>query len=185
MKVAIEAMRSRLEETAGGLRIVIPSRGSWLVVVFLTVWLCGWFFGELFAVRTLLGFTSGRPMPHGPPQLFLVVWLAGWTVGGVAALYAWVWNAAGREIVDLDGASLSISREPIQFPPRKEFDWNSVRNLRVSPIVRSRRDFTQLIGLGIVSFDYGARTFRFGTGLDEAEGAMLIEAIQRRFPVRT
>jgi hypothetical protein len=32
-----------------------------------------------------------------------------------------------------------------------------------------------------IAFDYGARTFRCGAGVDEPEARKLIEAIQRRF----
>jgi len=179
MKIALERMRSRVEETASGVRIVIPSLGSWSLVIFLSVWLCGWTIGEIFAAKALW---FGVPSAKGPPGFFLVVWLALWTVGGAGALYTWLWTIAGREIVALDGATLSIAREPIPFPSRREFDWSAVRNLRVSPLFRASNRRSPL-GAGTIAFDYGPRTFRFGSNLDEAEAAMLIDAIGRRFPV--
>jgi hypothetical protein len=181
MKVAIERMRSRVEEVGRGLLIVIPSRGSWFAVLFLSAWLCGWAMGELFAAKALFVGTASAKAP--PPRLFLAFWLTLWTAGGASALYTWVWNVAGREILLLDGATLSISREPIPIPARRDFDWNAVRNLRVSVVPRSRRDLSAMFGAGVIAFDYGARTFRVGSGLDEAEATMLIDRIRERFQV--
>ena len=39
--------------------------------------------------------------------------------------------------------------------------------------------FRRILGLaGTIAFDYGAKTFRFGDGLDEAEGRQIIKKIQ-------
>jgi hypothetical protein len=41
----------------------------------------------------------------------------------------------------------------------------------------SRRDH-----IGAVAFDYGAATFRFGAGIDEAEAKQIVAEIQQKFP---
>jgi hypothetical protein len=140
--------------------------------------------GEFFAASTLLGSLTSKSPREGPPDLFLLAWLCGWTLGGAAAAYTWIWNVAGREIVTSTETTLSIARAPVPFPGRKDFDWSSVRNLRVSPVVPSSENRSLVAGSksGTVAFDYGARTFRFGDQLDEAESAILVEAILRRFP---
>ncbi len=38
------------------------------------------------------------------------------------------------------------------------------------------------MGEGLIAFDYGARTFRIGSGVDEAEAKQVILIIQQRFP---
>ncbi len=38
------------------------------------------------------------------------------------------------------------------------------------------------VGQGIITFDYGAKTFRFGSGLDEAEAKMILSEITQRYP---
>jgi len=184
MRIALEKMRSSVEQTSAGLRIVIPSRANWFVVLFLCIWLCGWAFGEFFAAWALFGISSAKSPQQGPPNLLLLFWLVAWTFGGAAVVYGLVWNAVGREIVTLDGATLSLRREPLPFPARKEFDWSAVGNLRVSPVGFSRYDWFQPPSSGVVAFDYSARTFRFGVGLDEAEGEMLVDAIAARFQLR-
>jgi hypothetical protein len=52
----------------------------WVIVAFLTFWLCGWAVGEGFAIWAL--FFSGTPWPV---KLFLLFWLTLWTFGGLAA----------------------------------------------------------------------------------------------------
>ena len=42
----------------------------------------------------------------------------------------------------------------------------------------------QYIGGGVIAFDYGARTSRFGAGLDEIEASQAVTAIQKRCRIR-
>ena len=36
---------------------------------------------------------------------------------------------------------------------------------------------------GVVAFDYGAKTYRFGYALDDAEANRLVQAIKERFDI--
>jgi hypothetical protein len=36
--------------------------------------------------------------------------------------------------------------------------------------------------MGSIAFDYGARTFRFGSGVDEAEAKQILAEIQQKYP---
>jgi hypothetical protein len=78
---------------------------------------------------------------------------------------------------------LTMRREPIGIPLRKGYDLLNVRNLRVVPFdesLWSRRD--PWTPTGPLAFDYGARTVRFGAGIDEAEARMIVDSIRTRFP---
>jgi hypothetical protein len=45
------------------------------------------------------------------------------------------------------------------------------------------RSLQKLLGMnGMISFDYGAKTFRFGLEIDEAEAKQIILAIKKGFP---
>jgi len=63
--------------------------GRFFVAAFLSLWLCGWLAGEVFALwalwRILGAFLAGGEGPL-PVALFLLVWLSFWTLGGAAAL---------------------------------------------------------------------------------------------------
>ena len=37
------------------------------------------------------------------------------------------------------------------------------------------------MGGGIIAFDYGAKKFNFGTGIDEAEAKKILSEIQQRY----
>jgi hypothetical protein len=141
--------------------------------------LCGWLFGEVSVIRELaIGKTAGGI------NLFMVGWLGAWTVGGAAAIYIWLWNAAGHEIVSLTPTSLTIRRDILGFGRSKEYDLPSVKNLRIVPTLGiANFNFpTQSLTGGSMAFDYGAKTFRFGGGLDEAEASHLIELLKSRYP---
>ena len=180
--VAPARMRSTISEESGVVLVTIPARRSWFLGLFLLVWLCGWAVGELVALRELLGMgVSRRP----PPVPFLLLGLAGWTVGGALAVYGWIWNAFGREVVELDGRALTLRWEPIGLPPRKQYDLLHVRNLRIVPFDESLWSRGNSFGwtrAGPLAFDYGAKTIRFGAGIDEAEARMVLDSIRVRFP---
>lgn len=60
-----------------------------------------------------------------------------------------------------------------------------MRDLRVGPVGFNPMDFSsslQLwgIGGGVIAFDYGATTHRFGAGLDEVEAKLAVTAIKKR-----
>jgi hypothetical protein len=49
----------------------------------------------------------------------------------------------------------------------------------VSPTPRPSRSLN--LG-GTIAFDYGARTYRFGSGMDEAEARAIVAHLQSRLP---
>jgi hypothetical protein len=71
-------------------------------MLFVTAWLVGWAFGEVFASGGLL-FGKNDTAP-----VFLDAWLIGWTVGGGVALDTWFWippaaDAGGAGVGQGDG----------------------------------------------------------------------------------
>jgi hypothetical protein len=63
MDVPLKGPRYTLEHTADGIRAIVPSRKNWFVIVFLSIWLCGWFAGESSALSQLLGHPLAGKMP--------------------------------------------------------------------------------------------------------------------------
>lgn len=185
MTITPPGPRFAVETTLDGTRVVIPARRNWFLVLFLGFWLCGWLLGEVTAATMLLSvFTSGS---GEIPSVFLLVWLGGWTVGGGFALFMWLWNLMGKEVIALERGELTVTRRvgPIGFP--KRYDLAHVRNARVgpAPIRRSRRRYPGSSASGFnaaIAFDYGARTFHFGTDLDEAEAHYLLDLLHPRLP---
>ncbi len=201
------ALKSEIEEQGSTLRLVIPSPKNWFVVAFMSFWLLGWLAGELFVggmiaggLIALLGGlihllapnlvespVGGAEFALAFPSMFLCVWFIGWTVGGAFAIYSWLWQVTGKEVVDINRQSLTVRKTVLGFSRPKEYGAQYMRNLRVTPTVNipwgwgMRTDFWGG-GAGKLAFDYGAKTVNFGSGIDEAEAAQLLARIQKRFP---
>jgi hypothetical protein len=179
-RVAIPSARSSVLDTPDGLIINIPAPRTWYAILFLGFWLCGWAFGEVAVIRELvIGKFKGS-------SLFLIGWLGAWTVGGAAAIYFWSWMIAGHEIVSLTPTLLGVRRDILGFGRSREYDLPSVKNLRIdrAPIYNnlSSTNLSRSMFGSTIAFDYGAKTFRFGGGIDEAEASQLIERLKARYP---
>ena len=169
--------QSTIEDGLEGLRFVFPSQRNIFVMIFLPVWMVGWFFGEISAIKSL---RNGEEF-----SLFLMTWLTFWTFGGISAAFNLLWMLAGKEIVRINSGVLVHGREILGFGFSKKYDLAQISNLRVSPIPAShgdRKSKNSQFGLfgGVVAFDYGAKTVRFGGSIEEAEGKMVVDRISRR-----
>lgn len=175
--------RISITDTSEGLRIVVPGRRSLFVIGFLAFWICGWGVAEFMVAKQVV---TGDAPPDG--ELFMLAWLGVWTLGGGVAIYAWLWQVMGKEIVLVRGQTFRTRRDVGGFGFDKEYDLVQMRDLRVGPIVLSPVNVSsslQLwgVGGGVISFDCGARTYRFGAGLDEAEAKQIVVAITQRYRI--
>ena len=171
--------RVTVSEEAGALRFVIPAGRHWFMTLFLPFWLLGWAWGEVTVLSKLIEGGTGAP------TVFLWSWLGAWTVGGLWTIYTLAWNAVGRELVVVDGSTFVLRREILGVGRSKEFDCAQVRGLRASRETVSYGSEGGWVRTRNLAFDYGARTCRFGEGLDEAEAQQLVEMVKQRYPVLT
>ena len=172
--------KATVEETASGLEVRIPARRNWFIILFLGFWLCGWAMGEVAVISQL---AAGER--DAGSSAFLLVWLAGWTLGGAFAIYVSVWSLAGRERVRLGASTLSIKREVFGIGRLREYELSHVRDLRTTPSPYNPFDFRSAlqfwgVGGGVVAFDHGAATVRFGASLEEGEAKAIIERLKSR-----
>lgn len=181
--VAPPSARATVQETPAGLEVVVPGRRNWFVAVFLGLWLCGWAMGE---VTVPVMFAQGKVREAGA-ELFLIVWFLGWTLGGSVALYSFGWLVSGRERVVFSATRIGIKCEVFGLGRMREYDAAHVRALRFSAVPANPFDFRHALtfwggGGGLLSFDYGATTVRFGAGIEESEAKSLAAEIRRRVP---
>jgi len=172
--------RITITDTSMGLRIAMPCRSSWLVICFLAFWLCGWAVAEVMVVAQFL---NGDAPPEG--ELFMLAWFGVWTIGGGFAIYAWLWQVMGKEIVTVRGQTLKIRRDIGGFGVDKVYNLIQMKDLRLEQIGFNPLEFSsslQLwgVGGGVIAFDYGESTYRFGAGLDEAEAKQVVTSIAQR-----
>jgi hypothetical protein len=170
-----------VRDNIDSLQITIPSRKQWPIILVLPVWLMGWALGEAtVGGMLLLSLFSG-------PSLFMLVWFVAWTLGGGWAIYTLLWQIAGKEVVDINSQLITIRRMTLGIGIPKEYIGECVKDLRVSPPVYSSlgwsrgAEFWGLSG-GWIAFDYGAKTIRFGSGVDEAGAKQVVSSIKERFP---
>jgi hypothetical protein len=160
--------------------ITIPSRKHWTQIPFMCVWLLFWAF---FLISSSTSFLLDAP-GFDP---FFSLWTFIWLIGGIYPLSALAWQLAGVELVEISSYSLNIRWQIFGLGWTKAYVAGDVRDLRVSPrpLVRYGRgnhlqSFWNLDGP--ITFDYGAKTVRFGDGVDEAEAKQIVKLIQQQFP---
>lgn len=183
-KVQPQHSRITIADTSQGLRIVIPYTRSWFVIFFLGFWICGWAVAEYMVSSQFL---RGDAPPEG--ESFMLAWFAVWTVGGLFAIYALLWQVMGKEIVMVHGQVFRTRYDIGGFGFNKDYDLVQMRALRPAPVPFNPLDLSsslQLwgVGGGVIAFDYGAKTIRFGAGLDEGEAKEVVTAIKQRYRIQ-
>lgn len=151
------------------------------MICFLGFWIGGWAVAE---VMVAIQFLNGDAPPEG--ELFMLTWFGVWTVSGMLAIYAWLWQVLGKEIVTVDGPTFKTRRDIRGFGFDRVYEFSRIRDLRVGQVKFNPLEFSsslQLwgVGGGMIAFEYGARTYRFGAGLDEVEAKQAVTAIKKRY----
>lgn len=169
--------RAEIYKNGHSIEIHIPTKKSWPAVIFLMAWLGGWLMGEVTAISQI--FDEDSP---GFAKAFLFVWITMWTVGGGFALVVLLWLVAGREVIVVDSGILEIGRQVFNLKRSKKYDIKLIRHLAINPTagveVRDNRQRVPLGKGGVLKFDYGLKTVKFGGNIEEAEGRLLIEAFK-------
>lgn len=191
--VKLSPARYTIEDLGDSLKITIPSRKHWFSIPFCFLWLAAWAFGEIVTSSGLIRaafILSSAPSATRSVYICLSLgwlFLGVWTVYGAFVLYALLWQLLGKEIVEVSSQSIQVRRQVLGLGRLKEYLAEHIKNLRISPMGHNKlgrssiRSFLGLAG-SLVTFDYGAKTFRFGSRADEAEAKQILTAIQQRFP---
>lgn len=185
------------ENTGFSLKITIPSKKNWFVILFLGFWLTMWAVGEVavgagIIIEVIKMLIKGNFAELVFESLFggffMVIWLAIWTAIGGFALYTWLWNINGTEAIEVSGESIQITHRVFSFGKPKEYTVGHIKDIRTVPIhsngiwgFRLAR-FTWGVPPGTLAFDYGAKTINFGSGCEEAEAKMILKEIWQAYP---
>ena len=151
------------------------------MLLFLMAWLGGWSVGGMSAFIQV-----AKP---GDGQAFLAFWLVGWAIGEICVLGIILWQLVGLEELSIRGGNL-VHRVSIGGLGRtREFLGALVKNLRTARQLSApwmdQRAFAPPIfgsGYGAIAFDYGAKTYRIGASLDEAEATLILGTLSKKFP---
>lgn len=183
MQIDPSQPRYQLTQTLEGLQIEIPARRQWLLIIFLSVWMCGWAVGEVTVIRQL---TLGD---GGEDDWFLMIWLAGWTVGGAWACLSILWPLFGKELITLGSGGIDYRVQLLGFGRNRSYASTHISGLR--PVDFSSSWFGNQAmmqppffspPIGPIAFDYGADTIRIARSLTEAEARILMATLRQRLP---
>jgi hypothetical protein len=98
-----------------------------------------------------------------------------------------IWFMLSVEVVRINSRELAVGRKLLGLGRMREFELASVKDLRSSPQIMpwggyGMQYMTLFQSGGAIAFDYGFKTYRFGSGLEEAEAKYLVKEIGLRFP---
>src|SRR3954465_8641471 len=85
--------RWRIDDAVDGIRITIPARRRWSLLLFTGAWLLMWAAAEGSVIPQLGGGELREPR-------FESFGLIAWTVGGLAALGSLLWQIAGAVLIE-------------------------------------------------------------------------------------
>ena len=171
------AGKALVEDSFNQIIITIPAPKSIPAAIFLGIWLCAWAGGEVMAIG--MGVFAG-----GVISGFMLVWLAGWTFGGFFAFRAFVWIVSGKEIITVGQGELTVKKKNLLFYKPKTYSLNDAKKFRVRDDAANlgyygrQNNVGGLTNTGTIKFDYGMKTIKFGTGVDEAEASYLLQKLK-------
>jgi hypothetical protein len=176
MRIEPTEPRYTVVRSGSGVTVTTRPRRNWLMLLFIGVWLGGWTIGGATALAQVL-----RP---GEGRAFLFFWLAGWLCGELYAITVVLWQLTGREEITISSGNLEHRVCAGGLSRAREFTGANIKHLRASPQTLSpwmdqRSWMPPLFGAGhgAIAFDYGAKTYRIGAGLDEAEARLVLAEI--------
>ncbi len=172
----IAAPRFDVEQTPDGERVRIRPRRQIFPMVFLPIWLVLWTLGGLFSLAAIPGDVSP----------YTVVFLGFWAVGLVLVIVSFVWLLVGSETLAVIAGDLEVVHGGLGLSRRWVYEGAQIQNLQVAerPAWVARRSTLPFRAntAGSVKFDYGARTIYLAPGLEDAEGAMIVERLASQLP---
>jgi len=180
--------KAKIAETENVVHIEIPFRPkgfmAWLMwSLFTTLLLAAW-----FAPVFILHQSIKAPTQDKPPFLFVAVFVTVWLLITLLLSGLWWQITFGREIVTVTPQELILWWRP--FGQQRRYRLSDVKNLRVLEDAFSVLDnpwYFWWLGypfgvlVGVLAFDYGAGTVRFGAILDPAEARQIVALLKERF----
>ena len=164
-----------IERIPGGLRIMIPGWLGWGSMAFHLIW-------SYFAVD--LSGDELLNILHGKADWGTIGLLLFWNIHLLLAVPLLLWQVAGREVILIDGVSMSQRLEIFGLGWARRFPVADIRALGVSSVLRAdagnewRTDMLR----SCVSFLCGNKNYRLGWGLSYGAAVRVAHAIHEAYP---
>ncbi|MDD4970913.1 MAG: hypothetical protein PHT07_15915 [Paludibacter sp.] len=169
----IDNGKAKITDSMDELKIVIPSKKNWFVILFTMVWMGGWY----------MGFKSA--MDGFGENAFITFWMIGWTIGGCSAIFVLLWSLFGQEIIRIDFQDLFLEKSIFGIGIKRRLAITELNNIRYEAVERNgfsgNNDMSIILhGAGPIKMDYGLKTYTVGFSVDEAEAKYIIELIRKK-----
>ena len=187
----------RLEESV---EIVLPTKKQFFRIAWFGLWFLVWAYmtGSVIYILTFIAIAIFGSPQNGAdasaeygililPAVFVLLILFALLGMGGFGIYQFLWQLVGKEVVNINNQNMSVSRQVFKWNRTAVYSVKDIQDLRVSILVQSFfgvvRSVQRFTGKnGIIAFDYGAKTFRFGIEIDEAEAKQIVGVLQPYLP---
>lgn len=185
--------RFSIQEVENGVQVTLPSKKNVFSLIWTGFIMLLWLnmAGAVLNIEgTSIGVATGLIGDEPPPpdgmigfSFMLLLLIFPILAIGVILVFNFLWQIAGREIILSNPQTLTIIRKIFRWKKSREYSSELVKDLCVNyretgypPL----RPFQMLLGrYTMIAFDYGAKTYRFGFNIEEAEAKQMIAAIQK------
>jgi hypothetical protein len=167
--------------TPNGYRITIAVRRSWPFIIIWGLWLTFW----LVSIPAFAGMMLESPQDRPPVPIALLALVVMMLFGAVVLCF-WLWQTFGKEVVTVGQDSLTLSKNIFGFSGFarvRRFDIAEVQNLRASGLFGTFQNWSGMLRVygingGVVAFESGGKTYRFGIQLEEDEARQVVRELQ-------
>jgi len=183
MPVKPLAPRYTIEDLGDKLVVSMRSLKIWSAIFVFGIWSFCWAGIEIFLIFALV---NGKATVKGDRFSFAIFTLL-WTGLGAFFIYNLLQQLLGKEEIQVTDQAITISQVVLGYRRSKEYLAEYIKDLGLmhvgmQDLVSREAPFPWRSHLGSISFDYGARTYRFAASLDDAEAKQLIAAMQQKYP---
>lgn len=172
--------RTVVDDNADYLTVTIPGKRNFLSISWLFVWMTIWGFVGSAAISDSVDSTTH--IVRGG----IIFWIVGWGFMGLMVIKDAIWLIWGREIIEIDRDTFSITRKNDFLSREKVYDLSECKHFRIRD-KNSATDnknwfifYYQNKDTGNIAFDYGMKTFSFGDDLYEAEARYVLNALKNK-----
>jgi hypothetical protein len=117
------------------------------------------------------------------PTFLLSVAIAIWVFFGRYAIYSWLWEVAGHEIIEVDREALRIERKALGLGYARRYLTKHIQDIRIVLPIKPTSSWARImlreVPGGTIAFDYGRETIRFGVGASEAEAKQIVTELNK------
>jgi len=173
--------KAKIEKTFNELNIIIPSKKSWFVLLFLTFWIGGFFIGLV----SFLAFSFFSETSSFGAEAFMIIGFIGCSVVVLVATSILLWGYFGQERFTTNRNEILFEKTVFGIGQKNRLDISEVENFRTElvnaySLGRNNWAFWGL-GPGKIKFDYGLKTYSFGLAVDDAEANYIVGLLKEQF----